>query len=165
MQKGFQAVAGTLKSTKRLRAGCFLVECLKRTQAEILLNIVKCVDRAVQFSVHKTLNSSRGVIWCSELLDMTEIDIRDDLTDQGVVGVSRVTAKKGGEGIPTNTLFLTFNRPELPTAITLVQVKGVLFIPNPLRCFNCNKFGRTSQRCKITAKCELCGKDKYNETV
>ena len=59
VQKGFQAIAGTLKSTKRLRDGCFLVGCLKRTQAEILLNAVKFVDRAVQFSVHKTLNSSR----------------------------------------------------------------------------------------------------------
>ena len=39
---------------------------------------------------------------------MTEIDIRDELKDQGVVGVRRVTAKKGGEGIPTNSLFLTF---------------------------------------------------------
>ena len=36
-QKGFQAVAGTLKSIKRLRDGSFLVECGKRTQAQNLL--------------------------------------------------------------------------------------------------------------------------------
>ena len=130
-----------------------------------MLKIVKCIDRAVQFSVHKTPNSSRGVIRCRELIDMTEIDIRDELKDQGVVGVRRVTVKKGGESIPTNTLFLTFNRPDLPTAIKVgyLQVKVVMFIPNPLRCFNCNKFGHTSQRCKITATCELCGKDKHDE--
>ena len=29
-QKGFQAIAGTLKSTKRLRDGSFLVECSKK---------------------------------------------------------------------------------------------------------------------------------------
>ena len=161
VQKGFQAIAGTLKSTKRLRDGCFLVECLKR----ILLKTVKFVDRAVQFSVHKTLNSSRGVIQCRELTDMTETEIRDELKDQGVVGVRRVTVKKGGESVPTNTLFLTFNRPELPTAIKVgyLQVKVVMFIPNPLRCFNCNKFGHTRKRCKSTAKCELCGKDKHYE--
>ena len=33
-QKGFQAVAGTLKNIKRLRDGSFLVECGKRTQAQ-----------------------------------------------------------------------------------------------------------------------------------
>ena len=33
VQKGFQAIAGTLKNIKRLRDGSFLVECGKRTQA------------------------------------------------------------------------------------------------------------------------------------
>ena len=37
IQKGFQAIAGTLKSIKRLRDGSFLVECGKRTQAQNLL--------------------------------------------------------------------------------------------------------------------------------
>ena len=53
-----------------------LVECMKRTQAEILLKTIKFVDRTVQFSVHKTLNSSRRVIRRRELIDMTEIKIR-----------------------------------------------------------------------------------------
>ena len=64
VQKGFQAVAGTLKSTKRLRDGSFLVECSRKTQAENLLKTVYFVDRPVHVSVHKTLNSSRGVIRC-----------------------------------------------------------------------------------------------------
>ena len=38
---------------------------------------------------------------------MTEVEIRDELKDQGVVGVNRVTLKKEGKVIPTNTLFLT----------------------------------------------------------
>jgi len=45
---------------------------------------------------------------------MTEVEIRDELKDQGVVGVNRVTLKKEGKAIPTNTLFLTFGSPELP---------------------------------------------------
>ena len=36
VQKGFQAIAGTLKSTKRLRDGSFLVECFRRAEAENL---------------------------------------------------------------------------------------------------------------------------------
>ena len=64
---------------------------------------------------------------------------------------------------PTNTLFLTFNTPDLPKEITVGyrKVKVALFVPNPMRCFNCNKFGHTSQRCKVDAKCTGCGKDKH----
>ena len=71
--------------------------------------------------------------------------------------------KKDTEKVPTNTLFLTFNTPDLPKEITVryLKVKVPLFVPNPMRCFNCNKFGHTSQRCKVAATCPGCGKDKH----
>ena len=57
VQKSFHAIAGTLKSTKKLRDGSFLVECSRRVQADNLLKTVAFVDRPVHVSVHKTLNS------------------------------------------------------------------------------------------------------------
>ena len=88
VQKGFQAIAGTLKNIKRLRDGSFLVECRKRAQAQNLLRTNRFIDRPVKVSTHKTLNSSRGVISrCRDLTDMSEVEIRDELKDQGVVGV------------------------------------------------------------------------------
>ena len=91
---------------------------------------------------------------------MSEVEIRDELKDQGVVGVNRVTLKKEGKVIPTITLFLTFGSPELPKEITVgyLKVKVALLVPSPMRCFNCNKSGHTSQRCKVAAGC---GKDKH----
>ena len=41
---------------------------------------------------------------CRHLADMLEVEIRDELKDQGVVGVNQVTLKKEGKVIPTNTL-------------------------------------------------------------
>ena len=98
------------------------------------------------------LNSCQGVIRCRGLSDLTEHEIGAELKDQGVVGVRRVTVKKDGAVIPTNTLFLTCNKPEMPKLIIrfgYFQVKVDLFVPNPLRCFGYNQFGRTSDRCKV----------------
>ena len=133
-QKGFQAIAGTLKSTKRLKDGSFLVECSRRAQAENLLKTATFVDRPVHVCVHKTLNSSKGVIRCRELSDLSEVEIKDELKAQGVVEVHRVTVKKEGKVIPTNTLFLTFNRPDMPKEIRVgyLKVKVDLLVPNPL---------------------------------
>ena len=36
-----------------------------------------------------------------------------------------------------------------------LKVKVALFVPNPMRCFNCNKFGHTSQRCKVVEKISM----------
>ena len=94
---------------------------------------------------------------------MTEMEIRMELQERGVVEVYRVTVKKDTEKVPTITLFLTFNTLDLPKEITVsyLKVKVALFVPNPMHCFNCNKFGHTSQRCKVAAKCPGCGKDKH----
>ena len=67
-----------------------------------------------------------------------------------MVGVRRVTLKKEGKVIPTNTLFLTFGSAELPKEFMVgyLRVKvALIYIIVATRCFNCNKFGHTSQRC------------------
>ena len=63
VQKSFQAIAGTLKSTKRLRDGSFLVECSRKTQAENLLKTVKFVDRPVHVSAQNT----KFITWCYQM--------------------------------------------------------------------------------------------------
>ena len=110
------------------------MECGKRAQAQNLLRTNRFTDRPVRVSIHKTLNSSRGAIRCRDLADMTEVEIREELRAQGVVGMNRVALKKEGKVIPTNTLFLTFGSPELPKEITVgyLKVKVALFIPNPM---------------------------------
>ena len=46
------------------------------------------VNSPVRVSVHKTLKFSRGVIRCQDLADMSEVEIQDELKDQGMVGVN-----------------------------------------------------------------------------
>ena len=99
VQKGFQVVAGTLKSIKRLRDGSFLVECARKSQVMGLLKTTRFVDSPVRVSIHKASNSSRGVIRCRELSDMTEMEIRTELQEQGVAEVHRVTVKKDTEKV------------------------------------------------------------------
>ena len=75
------------------------MECSRRAQAENLLKTATFVDRSVHVCVHKTLNSSRGVIRCHELSDLSEVEIRDELKTQGVVEVdSPCNGEKRGEG-------------------------------------------------------------------
>ena len=97
----------------------------------------------------------------------TEHEINAGLKDQGVVGVRRVTVKKDGAVIHTgNTLILTFNKLEMPKLIPVgyLQVQVDLFVPNPLRCFGCNKFRHTSDHCKVAQnQCvgpQMCSKYK-----
>ena len=80
------------------------MECSRRAQAENPLKTVTFVDRPVHVFVHETLNSSRGVIRCHELSDLSEVEIRNERKTQGVVKIHSIMVKKEGKTIPTNTL-------------------------------------------------------------
>ena len=73
----------------------------------------------------------------------TEENITEYLKKQGVTACKRFTIKKDGNFIETNTLLLTFNTTTLPKSLkTIYRIIPVeVYIPNPLRCFNCQRFG------------------------
>ena len=141
VDKGFQVlISGRLISIKRLRNGTFLVECDTKKQSDLLLKSQKLVDRPMIVSIHPTLNS-RGVIRYHELAGMSEIDIQDELSEQGVILVKRIRRMEEGQEKETNTLFLTFCNASLPKDIRIgyLRVKVDPFVPNPLRCFKCRE--------------------------
>ena len=165
IQKGFEGISKNFTSVKRLRGGSFLIECSGKKSSEILLKRDGSifVDRPIRVYAHKTLNSCKGVIRCPALKDVSELEIREELASQGVSEVKRVFVKKGDQKIPTNTLFLTFVISSLPEDIKVgyMRVKVTPFIPSPLRCFQCQRFGHSSRYCKNTAKCGKCSEEAH----
>ena len=162
VQKWFQAVAGTLKSIKRLRDGSFLVECTWKSQVMGLLKTTWFVDRPTCVSIHKALNSSCGTICCRELSGVTEMEIKTELQEQGVVEVHRVTVKRDTEKVTTNTLFLTFNTPELlkEIMVSCLKVKVALFW-TWWDASTATSLATWANIARLLQSCQWCGKDKH----
>ena len=57
--------------------------------------------------------------------------------------------KKDGNLVETNTLLLTFDRVNVPKSLKIFYrvVPVDVYIPNPLRCFNCQRFGHHENNC------------------
>ena len=59
----------------------------------------------------------------------------------------------------STTVFLQFSSPQLPTEVRvgylLFKVKS--YIPKPLRCFNCNRFGHVASNWRGKKRCSNCG--------
>ena len=89
---------------------------------------------------------------------MTSDDIKEGLAEQGVTEVSRITVRRDGVIKPTNTFVLTFNLPHLPTVVKIcfMQVKADVYIPPPLRCYNCQVSGHHDKKCGRHAVCCNC---------
>lgn len=113
--KGLKGLAGELKHIKKMRSGDILVECSRRGQSENLLKSTKLVDLPIMVSPHKTLNTCKGVIRYPDLADVSDEEMVDELRSQGVLDVKRLVIKRYGNEIRTNTFFVTFDSPTLPT--------------------------------------------------
>ncbi|XP_048240226.1 uncharacterized protein LOC125373270 [Haliotis rufescens] len=160
ISKAVSGICGVVKNVTRLRSGSLLVECARRQQSLNLLSITQFANVDVAVSVHRTLNSCRGIVRDRArcLSDMSEQEIVSELEDQGVTFVKRFTRINDGVVTNTHTYLFTFARSSLPQSIKAGYVNiGVdMYIPNPLRCFKCQTFGHGSKSCAKPVKCHRC---------
>lgn len=165
IQKLLNCAIGNVKSAKKLRNGSVLIEVTCKAQAERALGMTNWVDSslnpvAIKATPHRSLNSSKGIVRSRDLRDCSDEEVLDALRPSGVVHVKRIMSKKDGTSLPTNTLILTFSKPTPPKFIkaAYLSLSVETFIPNPLRCFNCQKFGHGKNSCTHAAVCARCGK-------
>jgi len=147
--KALTAQIGSLKSVKRLYKGDILIE----TDSKMLLGV------PVKVSPRRSLNVSRGVICSRDIASCSIEETVDELRPQGVTAAVIIHVRDGDSKRRTNTVILTFASPQPPKHITAgyMRVPVDPYIPNPLRCFNCQKYGHSSRACKNLATCVKCG--------
>ena len=109
---------------------------------------------------HNTLNSSKGVVRRPDLSLCTLGGIKNNHCKQGITDAKQISIKRNNQIIPTNTYILNFNTPKPPTEIKIgyLITKVETYIPNPLRCHNCQKFGHHKEKCTRPPTCKNCRK-------
>ena len=159
IHKTLQGLAGELKSVKRIKNGRLLVECSKEHHSKCLLKSKIMCNIPIKVSAHTSLNSSKGVIRSRDLEGVSEDEMLDNLSSQGVSAVKRINIRRNNELVPTNTFILTFSKPLLPDSIKAgyLKIPIVPFIPNPLRCFKCHRYGHGENACRGKVTCARCG--------
>ena len=167
IEKQIESFIGIPKNVKKLKKNAtLLVETNRKSQSENLLKITKFLNLNVTVTEHKTLNSCKGIIRDRMLKHETAENITEYLKQQGVTACKRFTIKKDGNLIETNTLLLTFNTSSLPKSLKMFYriIPVEVYIPNPLRCFNCQRFGHHENSCPELpgSVCEKCGMGDFD---
>lgn len=104
-----------VESCKKTRAGTLLVKTKNTTQANKLLKLTSMHNKiSVSVSLHKTLNVSKGVIYCNDLRGINEADILEELKTQNISEVKKILKKQNNELIETGLIIITFDSQKLP---------------------------------------------------
>ena len=92
---------------------------------------------------HKSLNTSKGIVRCPAIIWQSNEQFLEFMEEQGVTDVRRINVHHDGALKPTNTFVFTFITPELPTVVKIgfIQAKVDVYVPNPLRCYQCQVHG------------------------
>ena len=168
---------GKVTRCDRLRDGHLEVEFVRYEDAERALSMKtltftkrehgekQAVTVNVSFSPHMSKNFSKGVIRCADLRYVPEEEIVDGLSEFGVVGAKKMKFRKGDELRETDVVTLTFDKTDLPDHVMVGYVRiGVRpFVPNPMRCFNCQRYGHTSTSCRGKKLCAWCGCEGHSK--
>ena len=161
---------GKVVRCEKLRDGGIEVEFQSEKDAERALRATECTYTAktgntrqqeqlpITVSAHRTKNSTRGIVFCPDLEGMDDEEIADGLSQFGVTHARRIMSRKDGALVPTHNVVLTFDGLDLPREVTVgyVVVKVRQYIPSPMRCFNCLRFGHTRDSCRNQPTCSKC---------
>ena len=165
ISKGINGLAGEPKTLKRLRSGAYLVEVTRKSHSDNLLKSTTLAMVPIRVTPHRTLNSKKGVVWCREFDMMSEDELKAELSSQQVTEVKRISVTRAGKKEKTHTYILTFGSPYLPAEIKAgyMKVSVKSYIPNPMRCFKCQRFGHHRDKCKSLEVCERCGNADHSK--
>ena len=163
VHKTIMSLTGEPKSIKTLRSGDILIQCAKESHEKTLLQMKTFCNLKCSVKPHSSLNTSKGIVRCPALSKVTTEHIIEFMGEQGVTVVRRITVRRDGILKPTNTFVLTFNTPILPTVVKIgfIQVKVDVYIPNPLRCYNCQVFGHHENKCGRHPVCCNCAQPEH----
>ncbi|GBL82167.1 hypothetical protein AVEN_252363-1 [Araneus ventricosus] len=166
VERAITGSIGDVKFTKKLRSGDLLIEVQSRKQSEQIVKLKTFSNILITVSPHATLNSSKGVITCGELLNVPTEEILKELQGQGVSHVRRISIRRDGQPLNTKHLILTFDSAKLPENIKAgyMRLSVRTYIPNPLRCFKCQRFGHSKTSCRGTLTCARCAEDGHEST-
>lgn len=161
IEREISRLVGSVKNVRKINDG-LLIETLSDAQSDTLRNVTRFCEFDVTVEPHHSLNFSKGVVTSLDLANCTLDEIKNGFLDQGVVDVVRLTTFRNGARQDTASYLLTFNVRDLPPQVKAGYLSLPVrpYIPPPMRCFVCQRFGHTAQRCNKPKIC-ICGQPPH----
>ncbi|GFR12058.1 uncharacterized protein TNCT_587811 [Trichonephila clavata] len=103
IEKAITSSIGQVKTIRKMRSGDLFLEVTSAKQSAALMNLHKMAHFDITVVPHNTLNFSRDVISAADLLNVSTEEILENMQDQKVCGVRRITIRRDGQVLTLST--------------------------------------------------------------
>ena len=155
-------------SFRHIKDNEWLIETTTKQQSEVFQSLNEIEEFEIKVERHDTLNSIQGTVVIphseddlpSKYLLLDSLKMRYSNVED--VETYSVPSKKNPEN-PIRIAKIKFQGQNLPSKIKILGQNRELrpFVPKPLQCTNCYKYGHTSRKCRSQHVCGFCGSSNH----
>lgn len=158
VSEAIHKMVGDVQFVKTLRDGNLLIICRNRIQQQGLMKCNTLLGKEVKAQVWEERAKVMGVI-SGVSTEITEEEIRVNVRGVRVMRVKRLPFTRDGVKGPSLSVLLTLEGDKIPERIRIGYVSYIVrpYVPPPIRCFKCQRFGHIATACKSKLRCAKCG--------
>lgn len=160
LTKVLKDAIGDVASARYVGTDKVLVFCKTKEQQEKALRLTQLGREEVECSQPASRTELRGVI-TGVPLSITEEMMKSCMEGGTLVKATRFNTTREGKKVPTTTILMSFSDLLLPQRVKIGYVSYPVreYVPDPLRCFKCQRLGHVAAVCKWQRRCCRCGGD------
>lgn len=156
---------GEVRCAKKLRNGSLLVICKNEEQQQKAIKIDKLNGQRVKCSMAYGKKFVGGVISGIPLSESVD-SVKEGINIVKVREAKRLKTRRNGNICDSLSIMLTFEEDKLPDKVFIgyMSYDVKVYIPPPLRCFKCQRYGHVAAICKGKQRCSKCsGEHEYGK--
>ncbi|XP_059813909.1 uncharacterized protein LOC132385715 [Hypanus sabinus] len=151
---------GEIVFAKVLNDGNLLVRCANEEQLEKALKLKEIGKCKVEYTgrVGARNGGCKGVI-TGVPMSINMEELKRNIKGGKVINVRRLKTTKEGMKKESETVLIESEEARVPSKVFLgfMSYPVRVYVPNPLRCYNCQRFGHIAKNCKRQRRCARCG--------
>lgn len=159
LKKTIDSISTEYEKISQLKDGSILILTKNQQIADKFINS-NALNKLcpVTIKLHPNLNLTKGVAYAPFLINIPETEIVSEMKCQKVTDVYKFTKVYDGKRRPTGLMLFSFDLFQLPDFIEVgwYKTKVTEYIPNPMRCRQCQLLGHTIKWCKKSPSCVNC---------
>lgn len=164
LSKAMKNEIGPIKQARFLSKGRMLIETVNKTQLESILKMKTLNEVRIKSHIPGANRKIRGVI-SGVPIDLSIEDLKKEIKGGKVTVEKRLSTRYQGNVVDSLSVLLQFEG-AIPDKVKIGFLSYPVreYIPRPLRCFKCQRFGHIAGQCRAKPRCAKCaGEHEYGK--